>query len=198
MTTSVVTRTRRLIAVMLIIPCLSLGIAVLVSPRPVDPATVVVAHATEVHQVTPATVLAEINAVRAKFHLAPGVRTSAFARRVASAARSLKDPLLVALGPSTVEEDGIWGGISTTGAAASLTSQQIVDAWVYEDGWEGAHSPNLDCTSPTAPGCDGHRRAVLRAPPVARAVLSIDIFVLRRPIDGAPGLSIAAILCWTR
>jgi hypothetical protein len=142
--------------------------------------------------------ITEINAIRAKFHLPPGVPTSAFSSRVISAADSLTDPTLAALVPKTVEEDGIWGAITTTGSKATLTSEQIIDAWVYEDGWQGINSPNVGCTSPSAAGCNGHRRAVLRSPPTPGATLSIDVYGVRKSIDGASGISIAAIFSWSR
>jgi hypothetical protein len=33
--------------------------------------------------------------------------------------------------------------------------------WMYEDGWGGTSTPNTACTSPTAPGCWGHRDQLL-------------------------------------
>ncbi len=157
---------------------------------------VTVAPATAPSRITSATVIAEINAVRARFHLSAGQPTTAFSGRVIAAAKALRDPVLAAVLPNTVEEDGIWGEITTTGDVAGLSSMDIVDAWVYEDGWRGVHSPNIDCTSPSAPGCNGHRRAVLRRPPTPGATLSIDVHVVSKVIDGERGISIAAILSW--
>jgi hypothetical protein len=87
--------------------------------------------------------------------------------------------------------------ISTTGDPSTLDPATIVNAWVYQDGWRGAATYNIDCTRPGASGCNGHRRAVLRTPPVPGAKLSIDVVAVNQPIDGANGLSIAAIMSWT-
>jgi hypothetical protein len=99
--------------------------------------------------------------------------------------------------PRTVDEDGVWGAITTTGDPASLNPSEIVDTWVYKDGWMGKATLNEECTSPTAAGCNGHRRAILRAPPKPGAKLMIDVYAASLPIDGAHGLSIAAVLNWT-
>ncbi len=53
-----------------------------------------------------------------------------------------------------------------TGGAASNWSAGIspLDAnyhWMYQDGWDGTTTYNLDCTSPAAPGCWGHRNNIL-------------------------------------
>jgi hypothetical protein len=37
--------------------------------------------------------------------------------------------------------------------------------WMYEDGWNGADTINEDCSSPTAPGCWGHRDNILGSYP---------------------------------
>lgn len=48
-----------------------------------------------------------------------------------------------------------WAGGSVSAAAADY-------GWVYVDGWGGpSGTGNLDCTSPHAPGCWGHRNNVL-------------------------------------
>jgi len=55
-------------------------------------------------------------------------------------------------------ETGIWAG----GAGTSFSADY---AWMYDDGWGGSTSntSNIDCTSATAPGCWGHRDAILGA-----------------------------------
>jgi hypothetical protein len=47
--------------------------------------------------------------------------------------------------------------------ASGVVSPLIADyIWMYQDGWGGAgHTPNGDCTGPTAPKCWGHRDAIL-------------------------------------
>lgn len=52
-------------------------------------------------------------------------------------------------------------GASVWGEAPSMAD--VVFGWMYDDGWGGstAATPNLDCTSPTASGCWGHRDAIL-------------------------------------
>jgi putative transposon-encoded protein len=45
----------------------------------------------------------------------------------------------------------IWAGAFSTGLGA-------IYGWMYDDGWPG---DNSDCTSSTAPGCWGHRDAIL-------------------------------------
>ena len=49
---------------------------------------------------------------------------------------------------------GIWAG-----AYPNVTS--AMGGWLYDDGFGGS---NLDCTTPTAPGCWGHRDAILSDP----------------------------------
>jgi len=45
--------------------------------------------------------------------------------------------------------------------AKGLTPTSAVIAWLDRDGWEGARTINVACTSPTAPGCNAHRRILL-------------------------------------
>jgi hypothetical protein len=45
--------------------------------------------------------------------------------------------------------------------AKGLTPARAVVAWLDQDGWEGARTINVACTSPTAPGCNAHRRILL-------------------------------------
>lgn len=56
--------------------------------------------------------------------------------------------------PPSVEAP--WEGFGSDWADASPLRSYYM--WMYDDGWRG---PNLDCTSPTAPGCWGHRHVIL-------------------------------------
>jgi len=47
--------------------------------------------------------------------------------------------------------------------------------WMYGDGYDGMHTGNVDCTSPTAAGCWGHRRNILLDVPGAGPYFSIGI-----------------------
>jgi hypothetical protein len=149
-------------------------------------------------RISPSALLADINAVRARFGLPKGEATTAFQNQVVSAARQLRDPDLKIVPPGTVFEDGIWGAITTNGSAAALDPQDIVNLWVYQDGWRGTKTPNMDCTSPSAPGCNGHRRAVLRSAPTPGARLLIDVYAVDERVDAGNALSIAAVLTWAK
>jgi hypothetical protein len=143
-------------------------------------------------------VVSEINAVRRKFGLVPGIATRAYQRVVVPAAFQLHDPILSSVPPTVITADRIWGAVSTTGSASLLNSEAIVDTWVYRDGWQGRGTRNIDCVSPRSQGCNGHRRAVLRSAPMPGAKLTIDVYVATRPIKGVQTLSVAAVLSWVR
>ena len=58
------------------------------------------------------------------------------------------------VGPMT----GTWW----TGVWAGAPNPLIADLlWMYEDGWSGTDTTNVDCTSPSASGCWGHRNNIL-------------------------------------
>jgi hypothetical protein len=140
-------------------------------------------------------VVSEINLLRARANLPAGQLTSTFTPDVAAAARADQDPNLGALGPvgaSRYVAYGLWG----IGPQPS-TPLNVVKDWVFDDGWRGSQTINLDCTSPAATGCNGHRRAVLSHPPFAGAKLRIDVAVTSSTWDGASGVSVAALLIWS-
>ena len=147
--------------------------------------------------VSGASIVADINAVRKAFHLPPGTMTNVYRSEVVAAANALRDPILKLTPAGVVAEDGVWGATSTTGSAATLNANEIVHTWVYEDGWRGTATANDDCTSPHAPGCNDHRRAILHAAPRRGAKLSIDAFASTKPIHNQATLSIAAVLSWS-
>jgi hypothetical protein len=148
-------------------------------------------------KVSEAALVADINAVRKTFRLPPGKITNVYRSEVVSAANALRDPILNLVPPRVFREDGVWGAVSTTGDGSTLDPKTIVHSWVYEDGWRGSATINIDCTGPQAPGCNGHRRAILRAATRPGATLSIDAYASTRPIQGQASLSIAAILSWS-
>ena len=139
-----------------------------------------------------------INAIRASFGLASGKATSAYNTEVLTALRSNEDPPFAPLAAGVVGEESLWGiapGTSTTSSPSPLV---VVNGWVYQDGWNGSVRAtwNLDCTSAVAPGCNGHRRAVLSTPPVPGAKLFIDVTTQMVQYDGTPALAVAALLVW--
>jgi hypothetical protein len=141
-------------------------------------------------------VLNAINAVRKQFGLAPGLPTTAGRGLVIQGARTGNDPNMLRVGSSIPEEYSIWGAVSGVGAPSVAATSAVVNAWVYKDGWMGSATENLDCTSPTAPGCNGHRRAVLSTPPVPGATLYINAVSIKSTVNGSPVVSMAALLIW--
>lgn len=140
-------------------------------------------------------VLQQINAIRHRFGLPPGYATHAYQSIVTAAAHKNEDPI-AALQLGMVEEFGVWGVATADSPTLAVDVGVIVDDWVYHDGWEGSATRNLDCTSPTAQGCNGHRRAILSHEPEADARLYVDVAaVLTRFYEGT-GLSIAVLLVW--
>lgn len=47
--------------------------------------------------------------------------------------------------------------------------------WMYDDGYGGSETTNIDCTSPTAPGCWDHRRDVLAFPGVNAVAMGASV-----------------------
>ncbi len=141
-------------------------------------------------------VLAAINALRGQFGLQPGIPTTVGRGLVIQGAKTGNDPNMINVGNGIPEEYSIWGAVSGVDAPSSAATSAILNAWVYKDGWMGAQTENLDCTSPTAPGCNGHRRAVLSAPPMPGAKLYINVVSIKSNFNGSPAVSIAALLIW--
>lgn len=142
-------------------------------------------------------VFVQLNAERKKFGLGAATLTHAYDSDVIAAAENLRDPSLSIVPRGVVSEDGIWGAVSSSGTLSSASSSAIVQTWVYQDGWQGSVTPNLDCTGPSASGCNGHRRAVLRKPPYPGAKLSMDVASVFTTYRGQPTLSVAAVMAWS-
>lgn len=144
-------------------------------------------------------VVSEINTLRREAHL-PAARLVAVDNGlVLSAAAQDRDPNLPMSSPSggrVIEEYGVWGLV--TGYVHSPSPATVVRNWVFDDGWQGASTANRDCTSPSAAGCNGHRRAILSAPPSSGARLAVDVGVQNAQFGGQPAVSVAAILIWSQ
>ena len=144
-----------------------------------------------------AAVVAEINSVRAQFGLAPGVLTHLFDASVSAAALGEADPRLPRPGARTTDEYGVWGLAPSSPPISEATTSSVINAWIYDDGWNGADTWNLDCSGPTAPGCNSHRDAVLSTSRLRRARLSIDVSSVSTTYEGVPSVSLAVLLIWT-
>jgi hypothetical protein len=144
-----------------------------------------------------ASVLDRINAIRAAFHLAPGEATTSYDAEVLHGVMTNDDPPFAPADNGILAEDSIWG-VMPVSATTNPSPLGVVNAWVYEDGWRGSTQTtlNADCTSAGAPGCDGHRRALLSRPPVAGAHLVIDVVTHTVDFDGSAALGVAALLIW--
>ncbi|HEY1989365.1 MAG TPA: hypothetical protein VGG43_07880 [Acidimicrobiales bacterium] len=82
------------------------------------------------------------------------------------AAVNLADPQVPAGFPVAIDGSGytMMGGAWAGGYQSVLG---VDYAWMYDDGWGGsaATTSNIACTSPTAPGCWGHRDELLGSDP---------------------------------
>jgi hypothetical protein len=140
-----------------------------------------------------------LNAIRASFGLASGQATTSYTAEVTKAVMSNEDPPFAPATGGVVAEGSLWG-VVPGGASGSSTSSalEIVDGWVYHDGWEGSVQAtwNADCTSAHAAGCEGHRRNVLATPPTPGAKLYIDVTTSSVSFDGSPALAVAALFVW--
>ncbi len=83
-------------------------------------------------------------------------------------------------------------GWSSNWAGGYGNALEAYYAWMYYDGWGGKQTSNLDCTSPTAGGCWGHRDDVLAFP--NPGLLSMGASVSR---DTAGQIGYAITLVWT-
>ena len=83
-------------------------------------------------------------------------------------------------------------GWSSNWAGAYPNAPEAYYAWMYYDGWGGAHTSNLDCTGPTASGCWAHREDVLSFPELG--MLSMGASVSR---DAHGQIGYAMTLVWT-
>ena len=139
-----------------------------------------------------------LNVIRNSFGLPTGVLTTEYSEEVDQAVALNEDPPFAPTTGGVVGEDGLWGVVPGVSGASASAALEIVNGWVYHDGWEGsvAATWNADCRSAHAAGCNGHRRNVLSTPPVAGAKLSIDVTTQSVTVDGAPALAVAALLVW--
>ena len=83
-------------------------------------------------------------------------------------------------------------GWSSNWAGAFGNAPEAYYAWMYYDGWGGKQTSNLDCTSPTASGCWGHRLDVLAF--TQQGTLSMGAAVTR---DAHGQIGYAMTLVWT-
>ena len=143
-------------------------------------------------------VLDRINTLRKGFGLQVALPTTAYNALVSKAASAKRDPSLPGFKGNAVEEFALWGIAPYAPPPSARPSTAILNAWVYHDGWLGAATSNLDCTAAGAPGCNGHRRAILSPSPGARAMLYVDVAVTKVNYDGGPGTSVAVLMIWMR
>ena len=92
-------------------------------------------------------VIDRINAIRASFGLAPGQRTTAYNSKVIRGVRSSDDPPFAPLAGGVVSEYGLWGFIPDPSKGSSPRPIEVVNIWVYHDGWRGSAKStwNRDC-----------------------------------------------------
>ena len=83
-------------------------------------------------------------------------------------------------------------GWASNWAGAFPNAPEAYYAWMYYDGWGGKQTSNLDCTSPTASGCWGHRQDVLSFP--QQGMLAMGAAVTQ---DAQGQLGYAMTLVWT-
>jgi hypothetical protein len=139
-----------------------------------------------------------INAIRVSFGLTRGRVTTAFDAHVVEGLNTNDDPSFAFNVPGVVDEYSEWGVVPFSSAATSASPIEIVNAWVYNDGWNGSqrNTLNVDCSSAKAQGCGGHRAAVLSTPPRPGAQLYIDTITRTVDYQGTPMLAVAALLVW--
>jgi hypothetical protein len=139
-----------------------------------------------------------LNTIRSSFGLSSGVVTSEYSSEVSQAVALNEDPPFAPTNGGVVGEEGLWGMIPGGTGANTAAVLEVVNGWVYHDGWEGSTAAtwNADCTSANAAGCNGHRRNVLSTPPVAGAKLTIDVTTKSVTYNGQPALAVAALFVW--
>jgi hypothetical protein len=190
-------KSRRFLGPLLRALFIALGASLLlVSPQVASAAEHAQHGAVASHQSSQSLVLSRINALRRRYNLPLGTLTRAFDAQVSAAAVLQRDPALPPLVNGLIEEFGIWGIAPYAPPPGNAPASQILQAWVYADGWMGSDTTNKDCTGPGAPGCNGHRRALLSKPPAPGAKLLVDIGVRESDYEGGPGTSIAVLLIW--
>jgi hypothetical protein len=139
-----------------------------------------------------------LNVIRVSFGLVTGQATTAYNDEVTKAVTSNEDPPFVPFIGGVVEEGSLWGIVAGATDSPTSAALEIVNGWVYHDGWEGSVRAtwNADCTSAHAAGCDGHRRNVLAMPPIPGAKLYIDVTTRSVRFAGSPALAVAALFVW--
>lgn len=143
-----------------------------------------------------ANAISHVNTIRVSFQRQSGNATSAYSTEVLTGIRSNGDPPFAPFGSHIDAQYSLWGIVPGWTSSAI----QVVNDWVYHDGWQGSTQRTLngDCTSASASGCNGHRRAVLSSPPMGGATLRIDIETRQVMYEGAKYLAVAALLVWTK
>jgi hypothetical protein len=139
-----------------------------------------------------------LNAIRASFGLVAGQATTSYTVQVTKAVMSNEDPPFAPATEGVVAEGSLWGVVPGASGSPDSSALEIVNGWVYHDGWEGSVQAtwNADCTSAHAAGCEGHRRNVLTTPPTPGAKLYIDVATRSVSFDGSPALAVAALFVW--
>ena len=139
-----------------------------------------------------------LNAIRASFGLVAGQNTTSYTVEVTKAVTSDEDPPFAPATGGVVAEGSLWGVVPGASGSPDSSALEIVNGWVYHDGWEGSVQAtwNADCTSAHAGGCEGHRRNVLTTPPTPGAKLYIDVTTRSVSFDGSPALAVAALFVW--
>jgi hypothetical protein len=139
-----------------------------------------------------------LNVIRVSFGLATGQSTTDYRDEVTNALLSNEDPRFIPLAGPVLEEGSLWGIVVAPTDSSTSSALEIVNGWVYHDGWDGSVQAtwNADCTSAHARGCDGHRRNVLMRPPAPGAKLYIDVEARSVTYDGSPAIAVAALLVW--
>jgi hypothetical protein len=144
-------------------------------------------------------VLNRMNAIRVSFGLPKGQPTSAYGSEALQDVRSNTDPSFAPTARGVVEEYSLSGVVPALSATNPPSPGTVVDDWVYRDGWEGSSQAtlNVDCPSARAPGCNGHRQAVLSRPPISGAKLYIDVTTQNVTYGGGPALAVAVLMVWS-
>jgi hypothetical protein len=139
-----------------------------------------------------------LNVIRASFGLGAGEVTTAYSAEVTEAVASNEDPPFAPVTGGVVAEGSLWGVVPGPSDSSTSSALEIVNGWVYHDGWGGSVQAtwNADCSSAHAAGCEGHRRNVLTTPPTPGAKLYIDVTTRSVSFDGSPSLAVAALFVW--
>jgi hypothetical protein len=143
-----------------------------------------------------ANAFSRVNVIRHSLQHPKGASTTAYSSEVLAGINTDNDPPFAPSNGTIYGEYSLWGIVPGWTASAD----EVVNDWVYHDGWQGSTqlTLNADCTSATAPGCNGHRRAILSSPPARGATLHIDFETRPVTYQSSQYLAVAALLVWTR